>query len=91
MMNLVENACGIFGGELKIVIESEVLSELIDGPVIKMAQDAAGRFGILKPIISKHEPPTPVDEKGNVPNTFEELAKVANKKGAKYRKVVYLR
>ena len=90
MIRVVEEACEVRNGKLVMVMESESLAELVDSQIVKMAVTAAQRFGWPNACLNGQDPPQPVDIRGNTPDDYGELCKLANTEGVRYRKHIYL-
>jgi hypothetical protein len=89
-MRVVDEACHVQGGKLVVVLESASIEELNDGPSLKVAQQAAQKFGWGHALINGQTAALPCDENGNTPEDFAELAKLANRPNPRYRKTVTL-
>jgi len=90
MVQIVDSACEVVGGKLVMVIESNSMEELMDHQIHKYAVEQAHRFGWPNACLNGSDPPSPVDENGNIPETFADMAKLANTKTPRFRKKIYL-
>jgi len=90
MIKVVEDQCGMEDGKFVVVLESESSDELYGGQPVKIATDAAFKMGLGSLCLTSQTAPMPVNEEGKVPSDYSELVKLANTKGCKYQKRVYL-
>lgn len=78
------------GNRLILVLESPTLSELLNNQIGKMATDSAYQFGWAGACLNGMSPPMPVSADGETPESYKELAKLANQEGTYYYREVYL-
>lgn len=90
MIRVVDEACNYKGSRLCMVLESESLEELLSSQTVKLAVDEAVRFGMANGCLNSQDSPAPVNDKGETPEDYTELSKLAGTKGIKYWKRVYL-
>ena len=95
MVSVADDACRIEHGKLIIAFESDSLDELMSQQLSKMAIEEARRFGWSNTAINGQNPPMPVPKPGRFNDSdgdlsYEELTKLANTNGVRYRKEVIL-